>query len=181
MCCEQIGVQLVPEHQRPGLRPPQRALRVERDEAPAVGQRRQHLGPEIAAALCAGMHPRRAGDRGRGPARDVVRRPGDADVGQLVVALAVLAVAQHALHDARVELQAERRGELGDRLGQRRVVAARGDAGPHAERRQRARREHGRPARAAHGRAAGEVDDVPDGRSDDGHAHSAAGYGREGA
>ena len=54
------------------------------------------------------------------------------------------AVAQLALHDARVEPQAERRGQLGDRRGQRRVVAARRDPGPHAQGRERARGEQRR-------------------------------------
>jgi hypothetical protein len=118
---------------------------------------------------------------GRRPAGDVVLAPDLAEAGQRVVALAVLAVAQLALHDRRVDVQAERRGELGDGRGQRGVVAARRDSGPHAEVGEGARREQRGAAGAAHGSATGQMHDVPNGRSDDRHPHGAAGYGRAGS
>jgi hypothetical protein len=169
------------EHERADDGLPQRALRVERDAAAVAGERGQHVGAEVAAALRAGVDPRRAAQRGRGPAGHVVLAPGDAESCERVVALAVLAVAQHALHDARVEVHAERRGERRQRCDERGVVAARGDAGADAQRRERARREERGAARAAHGSATRQVHDVPHGRSHDRHAHGAAGYGRAGA
>ncbi len=132
-CASSAASSTPPSTSGPFCGQPQRPLRVERDAAASGGERGQHLGPEVAAALRARVHPGRVAHGRRGPARDVVLAPGDADAGQRVVALAVLAVAQLAHHDRR------------DRCGGRTGRPARRSARPARGRRSASRRRAARP------------------------------------